>query len=173
MVGGSGQSAATAQGAAVLMARPTTEWSWSRARSPLDRSDRAYRPKVNPSTRPIGLPIVEYLEDRRGDSVGTYVFPGQGDDNAFGSFPNHWEKIFENTPLADRRENRRTRGRLCFSGQGLFYDHGGLGDRPRSARRRSNCSGVIEDGRSAGAICAVARWFCWDIRAIGHAAQGL
>lgn len=27
--------------------------------------------------------------------------PGQGDDNAFGSFPNHWEKIFRNTPLAD------------------------------------------------------------------------
>ncbi|MBX9822154.1 MAG: tyrosine-type recombinase/integrase, partial [Afipia birgiae] len=30
-----------------------------------------------------------------------YVFPGQGDDNAFGSFPNHWEKIFEDTSLAD------------------------------------------------------------------------
>ena len=53
----------------------------------------------------------------------------------------------------------------------VFYDHGGLGDRPRSARRRSNCSGVIEDGRSAGAICAVARWL--DIRAIGMQRQGL
>jgi integrase len=57
--------------------------------------------KEGASTRPIGLPVVEYLENRRADAVGTYVFPGQGDDNAFGSFPNHWEKIFEDTPLAD------------------------------------------------------------------------
>jgi integrase len=57
--------------------------------------------KEGASTRPIGLPVVEYLEHRRVDAVGTYVFPGQGDDNAFGSFPNHWEKIFEDTSLAD------------------------------------------------------------------------
>jgi integrase len=57
--------------------------------------------KEGASTRPIGLPVVEYLENRKVNSVGTYVFPGQGDDNAFGSFPNHWEKIFENTSLAD------------------------------------------------------------------------
>lgn len=57
--------------------------------------------KEGASTRPIGLPVVEYLENRRGNAVGTYVFPGQGDDNAFGSFPNHWEKIFEDTSLAD------------------------------------------------------------------------
>lgn len=57
--------------------------------------------KEGASTRPIGLPVVEYLENRRADAVGTYVFPGQGDDNAFGSFPNHWEKIVEDTPLAD------------------------------------------------------------------------
>jgi integrase len=57
--------------------------------------------KEGASTRPIGLPVVEYLESRRTGDVGTYVFPGQGDDNAFGSFPNHWEKIFDDTPLAD------------------------------------------------------------------------
>lgn len=57
--------------------------------------------KEGASTRPIGLPVVEYLENRRTNDVGTYVFPGQGDDNAFGSFPNHWEKIFHDTPLAD------------------------------------------------------------------------
>lgn len=57
--------------------------------------------KEGASTRPIGLPVVEYLENRRADAVGTYVFPGQGDDNAFGSFPNHWKKIFEDSPLAD------------------------------------------------------------------------
>ena len=57
--------------------------------------------KEGASTRPIGLPVVEYLEGRRADAIGTYVFPGQGDDNAFGSFPNHWEKIFDDTQLAD------------------------------------------------------------------------
>jgi integrase len=57
--------------------------------------------KEGASTRPIGLPVIEYLENRRGDAMGTYVFPGHGDDNAFGSFPNHWEKIFEGTSLAD------------------------------------------------------------------------
>jgi integrase len=57
--------------------------------------------KEGASTRPIGLPVVEYLENRRDDTLGTYVFPGQGDHNSFGSFPNHWEKIFDDTPLAD------------------------------------------------------------------------
>jgi hypothetical protein len=42
--------------------------------------------KEGESIRPIGLPVVEYLERRRTDDVGTHVFPGQGDDNAFGSF---------------------------------------------------------------------------------------
>lgn len=57
--------------------------------------------KEGMSIRPMGLPVVEYLESRRHAEVGTYVFPGQGDDNAFGSFPNHWEQIFEDTALAD------------------------------------------------------------------------
>ncbi len=57
--------------------------------------------KEGASVRPIGLPVVEYLEERCKDLTGTYVFPGQGEDNAFGSFPNHWEQIFKDTPLAD------------------------------------------------------------------------
>jgi integrase len=57
--------------------------------------------KEGASTRAIGLPVIEYLESRWTVKAGTYVFPGQGDDNAFGSFPNHWEKIFRNTSLAD------------------------------------------------------------------------
>jgi hypothetical protein len=28
-------------------------------------------------------------------------FPGQGEDNAFGSFPSHWKHIFEVSPLSD------------------------------------------------------------------------
>lgn len=43
----------------------------------------------------------KYLERRRADDVGTYVFPGQGEDNAFGSLPNHWKRIFEDSPLSD------------------------------------------------------------------------
>jgi integrase len=57
--------------------------------------------KEGASTRAIGLPVVEFLETQWTRRTGTYVFPGQGDDNAFGSFPNHWEKIFRDTPLAD------------------------------------------------------------------------
>lgn len=56
--------------------------------------------KEGESIRPIGLPVVEYLEERRKTAAGTYVFPGQGEDNAFGSFPNHWEQIFKHSPLA-------------------------------------------------------------------------
>ena len=57
--------------------------------------------KEGASTRPIGLPVVEYLESRWAAKAGIYVFPGRGGDNAFGSFPNHWEKIFRDTSLAD------------------------------------------------------------------------
>lgn len=56
--------------------------------------------KEGASIRPIGLPVVEYLEERRKDQTNTYVFPGQGEANAFGSFPNHWEQIFKDSPLA-------------------------------------------------------------------------
>ena len=57
--------------------------------------------KEGESIRPIGLPVVEYLERRRTESVGTYVFPGLGEDNAFGSFPNHWKHLFEDSLLSD------------------------------------------------------------------------
>jgi integrase len=57
--------------------------------------------KEGESIRAIGLPVIEYLEKRRTDNVGTYVFPGQGEDNAFGSFPNHWEQLFKDSALSD------------------------------------------------------------------------
>jgi integrase len=57
--------------------------------------------KEGASVRPIGLPVVEFLEARRAIWKGTYVFPGQGEDNAFGSFPNHWETLFRNSRLPD------------------------------------------------------------------------
>lgn len=57
--------------------------------------------KEGTSVRPIGLPVVEFLEARRKVAAGTYVFAGYGDDNAFGGFPNHWEQIFKDSPLSD------------------------------------------------------------------------
>ena len=57
--------------------------------------------KEGKSIRPIGLPVVEYLEQRHTEDVGTYVFPGRGEDNAFGSFPNHWEQLFKDSALSD------------------------------------------------------------------------
>ena len=57
--------------------------------------------KEGTSIRPIGLPVVEYLEQRHTGDVGTYVFPGRGEDNAFGSFPNHWEQLFKDSTLSD------------------------------------------------------------------------
>ncbi len=57
--------------------------------------------KEGMSVRPIGLPVVEALEVRMEATTGTYLFPGKGHDNAFGSFPRHWKKLVEETPLAD------------------------------------------------------------------------
>lgn len=61
--------------------------------------------KEGASIRPIGLPVVEYLDERRKTLEGmveTYVFPGpRAEDGAFGGFPNHWKQIFKDSPLAD------------------------------------------------------------------------
>ncbi|KTQ92607.1 integrase [Aureimonas ureilytica] len=57
--------------------------------------------KEGHSIRPIGLPVVEFLDGQRKRHQGSYVFPGSGDDNAFGSFPNRWEQLFEKSSLAD------------------------------------------------------------------------
>jgi integrase len=57
--------------------------------------------KGGESIRPIGLPVVEYLERRHADRIGTHVFPGQGEDNSFGSFPNQWKHLFEGSRLSD------------------------------------------------------------------------
>lgn len=58
--------------------------------------------KEGASVRPIGLAVVEYLEERRKGQAGTYVFPGpRGEDAAFGGFPNHWKQIFKDSPLDD------------------------------------------------------------------------
>src|SRR3546814_6303599 len=52
--------------------------------------------KEGKSVRPVGLPVVEFLEQHQGEDNGTYVFPGpRGEDTAFGGFPNHWDEILD------------------------------------------------------------------------------
>jgi integrase len=57
--------------------------------------------KEGASIRPIGLPVVEFMDARKSKKVGSYVFPGYRDDNAFGSFPNHWEQLFSKSSLSN------------------------------------------------------------------------
>lgn len=57
--------------------------------------------KEGASVRPVGLPVIDYLEAARLKREGTYVFPGQGEDNAVGNFPQSWKKLFADTPLWD------------------------------------------------------------------------
>ncbi|WP_414902800.1 tyrosine-type recombinase/integrase [Sphingomonas flavalba] len=57
--------------------------------------------KEGASVRPVGLPVLEYFRDGHGDGAEGYVFPGWAEDTPFGSFPNHWSKIFTDTDLAD------------------------------------------------------------------------
>jgi integrase len=46
--------------------------------------------KEGASVRPIGLPVLEYLEDRSDEEQDAkdYVFPRWADDTRFGTFPN-------------------------------------------------------------------------------------
>jgi integrase len=53
------------------------------------------------SVRPVGLPVIEFMDRHRTHSDKTYVFAGSGEDNAFGAFPNHLAEIFKGSPLAD------------------------------------------------------------------------
>lgn len=53
------------------------------------------------STRPVGLPVIELLEERRKLVAGDFVFPGTRGSDTFGSFPNQWNKIFGGPELPD------------------------------------------------------------------------
>ena len=74
-------------------------------KSEIDAVGSAFRfedTKEGQSVRPMGLPIVEYFDERNMDGDSLYVFPGERNpDRPFGSFPRHWEKIFAGTELAD------------------------------------------------------------------------
>jgi integrase len=55
--------------------------------------------KEGPSTRPIGLVVVEYLEARRRFAAGSYVFPGRDLEDPFGYFQTRWTQLFRGSPL--------------------------------------------------------------------------
>ncbi|MCG8361467.1 MAG: site-specific integrase, partial [Kiloniellales bacterium] len=57
--------------------------------------------KEGASTRPVGLPVIELLEERREAIKGEFVFPGVRGSETFGSFPNQWNRIFGDGELPD------------------------------------------------------------------------
>lgn len=57
--------------------------------------------KEGASTRPVGLPVLEILEERRKAIAGEHVFPGTRGSETFGSFPNQWSRIFGGPELPD------------------------------------------------------------------------
>lgn len=58
--------------------------------------------KEGQSVRPVGLAALEAIDDRRVlEGYSPYLFPGRDIDTPFGSFPNHWDKIFKDSELSD------------------------------------------------------------------------
>lgn len=50
--------------------------------------------KEGTSTQPVGLPVIELLEERRNVVSSEQIFPGMRGSETFGSFPNQWSRIF-------------------------------------------------------------------------------
>jgi len=57
--------------------------------------------KEGASVRPIGLPVIELLEELQETATTEAVFPGTRGAEFFGSFPNQWPKIFSGSELPD------------------------------------------------------------------------
>lgn len=51
------------------------------------------------SVRPVGLPVLEFLEERRPYADGDYVFTGLRNSPVFGAFPHQWDRIFKGSAL--------------------------------------------------------------------------
>jgi integrase len=51
------------------------------------------------SIRPVGLPVLEFLEERRPYADGEYVFTGLRNSPVFGAFPHQWDRIFKGSAL--------------------------------------------------------------------------
>lgn len=74
-------------------------------KSEIDTVGSAFRfedTKEGRPVRPMGMPAVEYFDERDMTGCSSYLFPGERNtDGPFGRFPRHWEKIFAGTELAD------------------------------------------------------------------------
>lgn len=51
------------------------------------------------SVRPVGLPVLEFLEERRPYADGDFVFTGMRNSPVFGAFPHRWDRIFKGSAL--------------------------------------------------------------------------
>lgn len=51
------------------------------------------------SVRPVGLPVLEFLEERLPYAEGDYVFVGLRNSPVFGAFPHQWDQIFRGSTL--------------------------------------------------------------------------
>lgn len=51
------------------------------------------------SIRPVGLPVLEFLEDRRPYADGDFVFTGLRNSPVFGALPHQWDRIFKGSAL--------------------------------------------------------------------------
>jgi integrase len=51
------------------------------------------------SIRPVGLPVLEFLEQRRPFAEGEFVFTGLRNSPVFGAFPHQWDRIFRGSTL--------------------------------------------------------------------------
>ncbi len=51
------------------------------------------------SIRPVGLPVLEMLEERRPFADGDFVFAGLRNSPVFGAFPHQWDRIFKGSTL--------------------------------------------------------------------------
>lgn len=51
------------------------------------------------SVRPVGLPVLEFLEDQMPYAEGDHVFVGLRNSPVFGAFPHQWDKMFRGSAL--------------------------------------------------------------------------
>jgi integrase len=57
--------------------------------------------KTGFSVRPVGLPVIELLEERSKLAESSYVFPSINFDNAYGGLARHWRDLFRGTSLSN------------------------------------------------------------------------
>jgi integrase len=55
--------------------------------------------KEGASVRPVGLPVLDLLEDQRSEPSGGFVFAGTEEEKPLVGFPKYWKKLFKDTDL--------------------------------------------------------------------------